>query len=943
MRRAVGDQEFRAYYDGAQFRSDAWNELKMATMRLARGEDGAQSELSKKVVETLALLEEIEAYFAFPGQRACRHLRRLAERGWYKALEGQAVNLARMLESDAYRRRGVREIFQDLDGSSSEAAAEQLVDGTREKRPYFEVLVVDKLSLDEQNEVRSAMLNMRRPEDEFIYDLIFAPSCEDAVIAALFNHNVQSCVVRYSFPWRTQVSLPELRDYLLLADREVMREVNEEDASVALGKALKSVRPELDLFIVTDDPIESIAGKTGGIFRRVFYRQEDYLELHLSILKGIHDRYETPFFTALREYSKKPTGVFHALPISRGKSITKSHWITDMGEFYGPNIFLAETSSTAGGLDSLLQPTGPLKEAQEKTARAYGSKRSYFVTNGTSTANKIVMQALCRPGDIVLVSHDCHKSHPYALMLAGSMPIYLDAYPRQRYSMYGGVPIEDIKRALFRLKKAGKLDKVRLLLLTNCTFDGIVYNPEMVMREVLAIKPDMIFVWDEAWYAFARFTPTYRQRTGMESGTRLRNLFRSEAYRERYRKWKAKFDKLDPDAEETWTHNELLPDPDLARTRVYVTQSTHKTLTALRQGSVIHVGDEDFARKAHDAFEEAYMTHTSTSPNYQILASLDVGRRQVELEGYELVAESVQLAMTLRQRLEEHPLLSKYFKLLRIEDLIPPEFRASGLTRYYDPKSGYQAMDKAWEIDEFALEPQRLSVHVGSTGIEGDDLRRMLIDRFDIQINKTSRNTLLFMLNIGTTRGAIAYLLEVLMKLAQEMEQRAEDRNPLEAKQFATRVHQLTEEMPPLPNFSRFHRSFQPDPDSGTPEGDLRKAFFLAYEEENCEYLLMGGPLEAEMAKGREVVSASFVTPYPPGFPILVPGQVVSDQIISYFKALDVKEIHGYNPRFGLHVFRPGALGEVAPALPVAAAAAPNQKRSAAKKKSTAKKGKVSV
>jgi arginine decarboxylase len=98
--------------------------------------------------------------------------------------------------------------------------------------------------------------------------------------------------------------------------------------------------------------------------------------------------------------------MFHALPISRGKSIWKSHWIRDMGDFYGPNIFMAETSSTAGGLDSLLQPTGPLKAAQEKLARAYGSKRSYFVTNGTSTANKIVMQALTRPNDIVLVSHD---------------------------------------------------------------------------------------------------------------------------------------------------------------------------------------------------------------------------------------------------------------------------------------------------------------------------------------------------------------------------------------------------------------------------------------------------------------------------------------------------------------------------------------------------------
>jgi arginine decarboxylase len=301
VKRVVGDQEFRAYYDGSQFRTDAWNELKMATARLARGADGAQSDLSKSVQETLALVGEIEAYWAFPGEHSCRQLRKLAERGWYRALADQTAHLARMLESDDYRRRGVREIAREFEDAGSEPAVEQLSDVSHEKRPYFEVLVVDTLSREEEDAVRSAMLGMRRAEDEFIYDLVFAPSCEDAVIAALFNHNIQSCVLRYNFPRETRITLPELRDYLSLADQELMKGLTAADPSVALGKVLKSVRPELDLFIVTDDPIESIAGRTGGIFRRVFYRLEDYLELHLSILKGIYDRYETPFFTALRE------------------------------------------------------------------------------------------------------------------------------------------------------------------------------------------------------------------------------------------------------------------------------------------------------------------------------------------------------------------------------------------------------------------------------------------------------------------------------------------------------------------------------------------------------------------------------------------------------------------------------------------------------------------
>ena len=84
-------------------------------------------------------------------------------------------------------------------------------------------------------------------------------------------------------------------------------------------------------------------------------------------------------------------------------------------------------------------------------------------------------------------------------------------------------------------------------------------------------------------------------------------------------------------------------DPARARVRVYATQSTHKTLTSLRQGSMIHVHDQDFAHKVEESFHEAYMTHTSTSPNYQILASLDLGRRQASLEGFELVAKQIEL------------------------------------------------------------------------------------------------------------------------------------------------------------------------------------------------------------------------------------------------------------------------------------------------------------
>lgn len=904
------DRSMRDHYAPSQFRTEAWNMLRHATTSLYRRHEAgkATDDLVDEVRWILGRLTTIERYWAFPGRAACEELLRRLDDEHFETLADRASRTTRLLVSHAYRSR-------DLTGHHAEAAdggETQGVDAISEipshgERHYFEVLVVDEGDREEEKRIREALLAVQATDEDLVYDVVVVPSFEDAVIAVLFNHNIQTCVIRYGFPVPSRRPVAELRHYLGLVDPTLF-ERGESDPAGALAEAIHALRPELDLFKVTDETLGSVAASRTRSFRRVFYRQEDYLELHLSILKGVRERFDAPFFSALTEYSRKPTGVFHALPISRGKSISKSHWIGDMGRFYGTNIFLAETSSTTGGLDSLLQPTGPLKWAQERAAKAFGSRHTFFVTNGTSTANKIVTQALVRPDDIVMLSHDCHKSHPYALVLAGAQPAYLDAYPLHEYQMFGGVPLAEMKRQLLRLKRRGRLDRVRLMLLTNSTFDGIVYDPERVMREVLAIKPDMVFLWDEAWFGFARATPTYRRRTAMAAAHRLRDELRSEAYRARYEAWRTDFDELDADDDATWTAQELLPDPDRARIRVYATQSTHKTLTSLRQGSMIHVFDQDFEKFAKGPFHEAYMTHTSTSPNYQILASLDVGRRQLELEGFEFVRGSVGLAMMIRKQIVDHPLLSKYFRVLRAGEMIPAEHRPSGIERFYDPQVGFTRIEEHWKNDEFALDPTRITVHVGATGMTGDQFRKLLIERYDIQINKTSRNTVLFMLNIGSSRGSATYLLDVLLQIAEELEERRDEASETDRARVEKRVQSLETQLPPLPRFSRFHEGFADDDAEDTREGDMRRAFFLAYDQENVEHIPMDGSVEGVMDGGRTVVSAAFVTPYPPGFPILVPGQIVTSDILDFLKAVDVKEIHGYDALAGLMVFTDEAL-----------------------------------
>jgi len=887
-------------YSAPQRRMDTWNDLQVrcAWLNEFRQDKRDLSEPKELARESLAQLRAFESYWAFPGIDRVKKLEELLERGDYGDLTTEVRELTRLLVGDAYRQRSV--VLEDGPGHDTNChfrRDKHQSQRTIGNKPYFEVLVVDGTDAYDLEDLREGLRRCRRDSDEFIYEIVTVPTFEDALIAVQFNWTIQAVLLRYNYAYHTEHHHPALKRYLENQLIESMPTSFGVDRSVELGKLLKNIRPELDLFLITDAPLDRVAGNLGTNFRRVFYRLEQYMEQHLSILKGIRTRFETPFFDALRKFSTKPTGVFHALPIARGKSMSSGHWARDLLEFYGSNIFMAETSATSGGLDSLLQPRGPIKRAQDHAARAFGARHSFFVTNGTSTANKIVTQAMIRPGDIVLVDRDCHKSHHYALVLAGAMPVYLDAYALPQYSMYGAVPLEEIERQLLALKDAGKLDRVRMLILTNCTFDGLTYDPARVMERVLAIKPDMIFLWDEAWYAYARFSPTLRRRTAMDAANRLRKKFRSKEY---IAAFKAHTEKAGPEDEHT------MVDPSKACMRVYATHSTHKTLTSLRQGSMIHVYDEDFEQKAADSFHEAFMTHTSTSPNYQIVASLDVGRRQVELEGFEMVEQTIGLAMILRQRVNEHPDLARFFKTLRPADMIPAEHRPSGLDFYFDNEHGWGQLDRAYRMDEFTLDPTRVTLYIGATGMDGDTFRHLLMDKYDIQINKTSRNTALFMPNIGTTRGDIAYLIDVLVNIAHDISDRLSVESDSGIARHEARVDSLIEG-PPLPNFSRFHDAFKPD-DSSTPEGDLRRAYFLAYDEGNIDLIGLDRSTLKRIQDGHEYVSAAFITPYPPGFPILVPGQVLSAEIIAYLLALDVKEIHGYDPVKGLRVFNEHAL-----------------------------------
>ena len=865
-------------------RQDYWGKLRTATIGLEKSrQDGNFSkQYIQEIHEILELLSPLESLWAFPGHDRFSSLTRLFNDEFYRSFHRDVFEISELVESRDYRRTAI------------EAARGKC--GTNVH--YFEVLVVGQISGEQEEYLRHKLHQWRSDQDKFVYEVIVVSSLSQALVAVLLNYDIQSVIVHDDFAIDSDHDLLKLAGLPKLTDSKI--KINpDEKQSIVLGKMIHDIRPELDLFLSTRASPTDFAG-SAKIFTRLFHLHENSGELHLSIIKSVGRRYRTPFFDALKKYSREPVGAFHALPISRGNSVFRSPWLKDFHEFYGSDIFLAESSATTGGLDSLLQPTGTLQQAQWKANICFGSQQTYFVTAGTSTTNKIVHQAITKEGDIILMDRSAHESHHMALLVTGASPYYLSSYNLDKYSIAGGVPLITIKKALLDLKEQGLIDRVKMITLTNCTFDGLTYNVERYMQEILAIKPDLVFLWDEAWFAFARFVPNYRQRTAMYVAAHLTERFSSDEYREEYRKYQKEFLSKHPEPDEAWLEQTLLPDPDNVRLRVYASQSTHKTLSSFRQGSMIHIWDEDFNTNS-DQFNKAYLTHTTTSPNYQILASLDVSRRQVHLEGYELVQRSIEMALIIRNSINSHATLNRYFQALGPEELIPDRYRISGV-KGIDPKEDAAAIAKAWLTDDFVLDPCRITVYIGKTGVNGFVFRtRYLAERCNIQVNKTGLNSVCFMTNIGTTQSAVSYLIESLIRMANEFENNDTNFSEEQQYKFESKREKMTQ-LPTLPEFTGFHPAFLLD-QNGAP-GQIRKAYFAGYDAGSVHHYQID-ELDELLDRGETPVAATFIIPVPPGFPLLVPGQFLDKATVLFLKALNTNEIIGLEPELGIRFFKP--------------------------------------
>ena len=844
-----------------------WNELSAVCHTLPQEKNkGVAPEIQRRLVE----LFSVEKYWGYPGDDVVRLLNSYAnQEKWtlFSQLVKRIVGTLNSGEFETQEWTPLQSVMEQLDRPYHQSGE---IAPSSKKKPTFDVLVVHPMILEYSPMYAGALAAMVTEKDEFLYRLVFVDNAEDAWTAVLANPAIQSCVLVPGFGINAHHRHPAAQAYdtFVVGDHSALI-TGETDYVVALSRILKFVRPEVDQFLISGLHPAQIDSRLKDTISRIIYSVNPFQDLHHGILNGIRNRYSTPFFHALLSYSRKPKEVFHALPISQGKSVKDSYWIDDIYTFYGPNVFMAETSSTQGGLDSLMDPKGAIKQARDKAAVSFGSDHSFFVTNGTSTSNKIVMQSTLDPGDIVLVASDCHKSIPYSVMLAGAYPIFLENMVLDKLDLYGPVPLAKIKSVLYTLESRGCLHRVKQIVLTHCTFDGILYDVERFMLEILAIKPDIIFHWDEAWFATGNYDPVLRSRSTMAVTRRLRTLFLSPEYRIDYAK------------SATHTTRPTLPNPDTVVLRVYATQSTHKTLSSFRQGSMIHVMDSRFDQ---DRFIDSFRMHSSTSPNYQIIASLDVSRRQMDLEGFRLVKRSMALAEQFRQSLATDPILTHYFKTLTEVDLA----EGDALPIQKPDQLQYPAFLRTWKGKEFVVDPTRITLDIRKTGLDGSSFRQLLISKYDIQVNKTSRYTVLFIVNIGATQDSISHLISVLRDIASRLSSPAKPSAIIGSS---------------LPLIRKIHPYFQPPDLRADDICDLRRAYYAGLDLHAVIFRPISNTLLTDVRAGEILVSAGFVTPYPPGFPLLIPGQIVTIDILEYLHSIKIKEIHGYRHDEGVRVF----------------------------------------
>jgi len=568
------------------------------------------------------------------------------------------------------------------------------------------------------------------------------------------------------------------------------------------------------------------------------------------------DSLAPPFFRALTHYAADGSYSWHCPGHSGGVAFLKSPVGQMFHQFFGENMLRADVCNAVEELGQLLDHTGPVAASERNAARIFHCDHLYFVTNGTSTSNKMVWHTTVAPGDIVVVDRNCHKSILHSIIMTGAVPVFLTP-TRNHYGIIGPIPLEEFKIENIRKKieanpfangAAGK--KPRILTITQSTYDGVLYNVEAI-KEMLDGEIDTLH-FDEAWLPHAAFHDFYGDYHAIGD--------------ER---------------------------PRCESSMVFSTQSTHKLLAGLSQASQILVQDSKTRKLDRDIFNEAYLMHTSTSPQYSIIASCDVAAAMMEPPGgpalvEESIAEALDFRRAMRKVDEEFGSEDWWFKVWGPDYLSDDGMgeREDWMLKAGERWHGFGDLADGFNM----LDPIKATIITPGLDVEGDFddwgipagvLTRYLAEH-GIVVEKTGLYSFFIMFTIGITKGRWNTLVTELQQFKDDF-----DRNrPL------WRV--MPEFVAKFPRYERvglkdlcsqihgFYHEFD--------VAHLTTEMYLS----NMEPAMRPADAFAKMAH-REIervpidqlegrVTSVLLTPYPPGIPLLIPGERFNPTIVRYLR-----------------------------------------------------------
>lgn len=653
-------------------------------------------------------------------------------------------------------------------------------------------------------------------------------------------------------------------------------------AIVLIGEVLEEIvnlvkkhNSKIPIILLVDEKIEVSSNYLGNVESviNVFEDTVDFIRHRVEkMINNYIGSIRPAFFGKLVDYVEESKYPWHTPGHIGGTMFLTNPVGKMMFDFYGENSLRSDLSISVPELGSLLDDEGAVKDAEENSARVFSADKTYYVLNGTSSVNQIIWKGRVTEGDLAFVDRNCHKSLNYGMVVSESTPMYM--IPRRnKLGIIGPVKLEEFTKNYIenmiqnnpKLTEEQKSKKIKMSALTNSTYDGLCYNVNKIKKNLNKNVENLHF--DEAWYAYAKFHPIYRNHYAMTKS-----------------------------------------DDHIEHPPIFASQSTHKLLGAFSQASMLHVKDGTKKKMDFTAFDEAYLMYGSTSPQYSMIASLDIATGMMDFSGHQLLEQTLLSAISFRKRVAK---LYKEFKEKKdwfFTFWQPEKMEYEGvMTDIVDIPDEYLLKNqKCWilnsennwhgfddiEDDFVMLDPIKLTLKCPGITINGDyesiGIPATILSRYIIKkgiVNeKTDTYTLLFLNPIGTTFTKQEALIKVLLDFKRDFDNNISlkdifpelvDNYPHKYKNQGLKDHclQMHRYIQTSKLLEHMDMAFQVIPKQIlTPAEAAREVF-----RENVEHVAIKDCMNR--------VAGVIVVPYPPGIPVLMGGEKIdeeSDAILKY-------------------------------------------------------------